>query len=385
MSRKAILSLILLFAAAVPAAAYSGAHDVRSLRQLAAADLVVVGTVEACETRLLPDNATAAELAERGARGGVPGALLTDCKIRIDEVWKGRAPSGTVTVTQPGGRYGGAVLSTFEEPLFAPGGRELLFLTDVSGDRVWAPGRAGYMAARGTRFRVGEDGMLSSSVPGPVAGAYAGRELAHMAADFHRVAAAPPEKLSREEALKAALDGTHLVVEGRIAEVSRVRLLPDEGKPQAWIDQMLAEGKVPGQLVTEYAVEVERVLHSGELPGRRPVAAGDVITVARWGGRYRGVTQTEAGPPLSVGGREVLLLRDLAVYGEEDPRWQEGRVFYGLTDSKLGRFRIDPEGRLTAFSERSLGSFYHGRKVELLARDLEQHAAERRRPAPERR
>ncbi len=67
------------------------------------------------------------------------------------------------------------------------------------------------------------------------------------------------------------------------------------------------------------------------------------------------------------------------MYGEEDPRWKQGRVLYGLTDSKLGRFRIGPDGRLAAFSERSLGSFYHGREVEQLARDLEPRTSPERR------
>jgi hypothetical protein len=380
MNGKTMLPLVLLLAAAVPAMAYSGPRGARSLSQLATADLAIVGTVTACETRLLPDNATAAELAERESRGEVPGALVSDCRVRVESVWKGRAPSGEVTVSQYGGRHGETVRSSGEDPLFQPGDRELLFLTDVSGDRIWAPGRSGYLAGRGTRFRIGGDGTLSSHVPGPLAAAWTGRSLAHLEGEVRRVTALLPDGPSREEALKSALDGTRLVVEGRIAAVSRVRLLPGEGKPQAWIDQMLAEGKMPGQLVTEYAVEVERVLHASRLPGRPQVAPGDVITVARWGGRYRGVTQeTEAGPPFAVGDREVLLLRDLAVYGEEDPRWQQGRVLYGLTDSKLGRFRIGPDGRLAAFSERSLGSFYHGREVEQLARDLEPRTSPERR------
>lgn len=373
--RGCCLALALAALGAAPLAATDAlVPEARTLKQLAASDLVLVGTVGGCTTRALADNATQAEIAERVERGDPPGSLLTDCQVEVESVWKGDAELSVVTVIQHGGTWGARRHEVLDHPLLQTGIREVLFLIDVSGDRVYAPGRSGWLLTPGARLRVGGDGRLSGYTAGPVPEGYAGLALADLEDAFQRVAPTAVTPPTREEAERSTLAGTSAVVVGKIGALRAPRLLPAEGKPQSWINQMLAEGKMPGQLITEFEIEVERVIctrsPAGLMSAVSAPAVGDRLRVARWGGTYQGVTQiTEPGPDFVTGAREVLFLRDLAQQAD-DPRYRSGSVVYALIDSALGRFRVTTAGTLSAFSPRGLGAFYAGADLEQLAADL---------------
>jgi cysteine-rich repeat protein len=79
---------------------------------VAGADAVVVGRVTAME-----------------AGETLPGAIHTRVTVAVEEALKGSAPSGSLTLQQPGGAYGGRALYIDGAPEFRPGERVLLFVT----------------------------------------------------------------------------------------------------------------------------------------------------------------------------------------------------------------------------------------------------------------
>ena len=78
---------------------------------------------------------------------------------------------------------------------------------------------------------------------------------------------------------------------------------------------MLAEGKMPGLVLTDYTIVVDKVLSDKRLayprffPNYKSLQPGQTIIVMRKGGTYKGVTKIEeAGPAFVLGSQEVLFL-----------------------------------------------------------------------------
>lgn len=370
-----------------------------TLQELTLADLIVEGTVTRQETRVIQYHATEAELAEREARGDATGIPFTDFEVTIDKVLKGRAPSTTVTVTQFGGTYKDLTIIDPEDPLFQLGDRVILFLRDISGDPIQAPGQIKYMVvAPAGRFRIEKDNTLSIHLPdsrNPVADAYRGKDKSELEKNILDLVGKLSPESAKEEVLQNTLTGSDLVVEGTIQDIREVRLIPDEGKSEEWIDQMLVEGKMPGLVVTDYTIMVDKVLldkfanQPRFFPDRKPIESGQTIIVTRLGGTYKGVTKIEEpSSPFEIGSREIMFLRDLSLmsnfisYG--DPG--DGLVRYSPTDSRLGRLLIGPNNKLIAFTTKGLGGIYGGQDVEQLEQDiaefLKTHPFNQNIPAP---
>lgn len=90
--------------------------------------------------------------------------------------------------------------------------------------------------------------------------------------------------------------------------------------------------------------------------------------MTRQGGTYRGVTKIEEpSPPFEMGSREVLLLSGFSLTNYDVP--DDGQARYS-TDSRMGRFLIGPDNRLTAFTTKGLGGIYSGQDIGQLERDI---------------
>jgi hypothetical protein len=68
---------------------------------------------------------------------------FTDFEVEVVEIFKGKAEA-TLTIMQNGGELNGQRYAMVGEPLLQVNGEYVLFLVDMSGDEVHAPGRALY-------------------------------------------------------------------------------------------------------------------------------------------------------------------------------------------------------------------------------------------------
>jgi len=139
-----------------------------SLQQFPPPDLIIEGTIASEQKLWIPDTtASKAELADRQARGLPIGVNATDYQVTIDKVLYGQAPSTTLIIAPNGAQY-------------KVGDRALLFLTDISGDPIRAPGQTKYMVmVSDGQFRIEKDNTLSSHRPKsgyPLADTYRGKD-----------------------------------------------------------------------------------------------------------------------------------------------------------------------------------------------------------------
>ncbi|HET7091433.1 MAG TPA: hypothetical protein VFL17_22605 [Anaerolineae bacterium] len=342
--------------------------EIRSLEELLKADLIIEGEIVDKQTHWITDTtATNAELADRQARGLPIGTDVLEYQVAVDKVLHGQAPSATIVVTPH--------IATYEI-----GDRAILFLVDISGDPIEAPGQTKYaiMASAG-QFRIEKDNTLFSikrKGMNPFADTYRGKDKGVLEKDTLDLVAKLP-KPAKEELLPTALsgyNGAELVIEGTIQGIQEVHFINSMEKPQEWIDQMLAEGKMPGLLLTDYTVTVDKVLFDKRadnprfFPDWKPLEPGQTILVTRQGGTYRGVTKIEEpGPPFELGSREILFLSGFSLINYDVP--DDGQVRYS-TDSRRGRFLIGADGTLTAFTAQGLGGIYGGQDVGQLEQDI---------------
>lgn len=73
----------------------------------------------------------------------IPGAIFTDSSAVVLQMFKGR-PADRIIILQNGGSYGNYTEYNADDPVFQPNTRSLLFLRDISGDAVQAPGAVKY-------------------------------------------------------------------------------------------------------------------------------------------------------------------------------------------------------------------------------------------------
>jgi hypothetical protein len=349
--------------------------DDKSLQDLMHADLVIEGKVVHQTSRLIQPRATETELHDSSV-----GTPFTDSEVVIDKVLKGQYSSPTVVVVQFGGTVNDYTVVDPEEPLLQIGDTVILFLRDISGDPAQAPGQTKYMiTVPSGLFRIDSNENLSthlSPASAGVADTYRGKDKSVLEKDIQDLAAKLPQP--KAVAFNNAVGGAHLVIEATIKEIKEVRLIPEEGKSEGWIKQMLSEGKMPGDVYTDYVVTINKVLFDKFsdqprfFPDRKPLQPGQTIIVTWRGGTYEGVTQTyERGVPFEVGGREVMFLQDIGIMtGDPDyhsPRYQ---VRYSLVDSVRARLPIGHDGTFAALDGRGLSDFYAGQSVEQLEKDL---------------
>ncbi|HEY4688388.1 MAG TPA: hypothetical protein VIK33_03685 [Anaerolineae bacterium] len=359
--------------------------EITGLQQLVSSDLIIEGTITGENTRFVPDiTATEAELDERRAQGLPIGVDVAEYEVTIDQVLKGRVDSSTVIVI-PAGAGTAAPIQV--------GDRVILFLVDISGDPVYAPDQTKYrVIAPEGQFRVEEDNTLFvyAPAPSPLTESYRGKDKSVLEKDILDLVAKLPQP-TKEEVLQNARNGADLVIEGTIQGVGEVHFINAMEKPQEWIDQMLAEGKMPGLVLTDYTITVDKVLsdkYAGNprfFPNWKPLEPGQTIIVTRQGGTYKGVTKLEEpGPLFEIGSREVLFLVGTSLTNYDVPN--DGQSRYS-TDSRLGRLLIGSDNRLTAFTTKGLGGFYGGQSLDQLeqaiAEFLAQHPLTREEvPAP---
>jgi hypothetical protein len=203
--------------------------------------------------------------------------------------------------------------------------------------------------------------------------AESGRDKGVLEKDILNLVAEWP-KPTKEEVLQVALNGADLVIEGTIQGIREVHFVNALEKPQEWIDQMLAEGKMPGLVLTDYTIVVDKVLFEKRayyprfFPDWKPLEPGSTIIVTRRGGTYKGVIQIEEpGPPFEVGSQEVLFLTGFSLINFDAP--DDGQSRYS-TDSRIGRFLIEPDNTLTAFTAKGLGGFYDGQSLDQMEQDI---------------
>jgi len=341
-------------------------HPFTSLEELVSADLIIEGTIASETTRRIPDTtSTNAEIAERQARGEQTDRIVTEYEVTIDRVLKGQVNSRTVTVIPAG--------------VAAPvqvGNRVILFLVDISGDPFWASGQTKYgVIAPEGQFRVEEDNTLFAYAPPPrtLTESYRGKDKSVLEKDILDLVAKLPQP-TKAEILQNTLNGAELVIEGTIQGIHQVHFINALEKPQKWIDQMLAEGKTPGLVLTDYAITVDKVLFDKRayyprfFPDWKPLEPGQTIIVTRQGGTYQGVTKIEEpGPAFEIGSREILFLSGFSLINYDVP--DDGQARFS-TDSKMGRFLIGADNTLTAFTTRGLGGIHGGQGVTQLEQDI---------------
>jgi hypothetical protein len=329
------------------------------------ADLIVEGIITGKQTHWVTDTtATEAELADRRARGLSTGTDVLEYQVAIDKVWNGQAPAATIVVAPA-------------SPTYEVGDHAILFLEDISGDPIRAPGQTKYavMTSAG-QFRIEKDNTLSSAkIKGtnPMVDAYRGKDKSVLEQDIQDLVAKLPQP-TKADVLQQTLQSSGIVIIGTVQDVQDVHFVNSLEKSQKEIDQLLAEGKMPGLLLTDYAVTVDKVLYDmrGDnprfFPDWKPLQPGQTIIVTRQGGTYKGVTKIEeAGPAFETGQQEVLFLSNFSLTNYDLP--DDGQARYS-TDARLGRLLIGPDGNLVAFTTRGLGGFFGGQSVEQLEKDL---------------
>ncbi len=339
--------------------------EVTSLEGLLQSDLIIEGTIAGEQTRWITDTtATNAEIADRQARGLPTGTTVLEYQVTIDKVLKGQAPSGTITVAPAHAKY-------------KAGDRAILFLRDISGDPIQAPGQTKYAILTSSgQFRIEKDNTLSSTKRegmNPVVDTYRGKDKSVLEKDIQDLVAKLP-KPTKEEILQKQVTGADLIILGTIQDVRDVHFVNSMEKSQQEIDQLLAEGKMPGLVLTDYTIVVDKVLSDKRLayprffPDYKPLQPGQTIIVMRQGGTYKGVTQIEeAGPAFVPGSQEVLFLVGTSLKNYDLPDDGQDRF---STDSRLGRLLIGSDGKLTAFAARGVGGLYGGQSVDQLAQDI---------------
>lgn len=331
-------------------------------------DLIIEGIVTSEITRWVQyTDLTNAELAERQARGEPTGVFGTDYEITIDTVLKGQPDSMTITVIAWGSEYSDTRLQV--------GDRVILFLRERARPAV-TPDQTEYMViAPEGQFRIEKDNTLFTYVPpsrNPVADKYRGQDKSVLERDILDLVARLP-KPTKEGTLEEALRSTMIVIEGTIQGIREVHFINTREKPQEWIDQMFAEGKMPGLVLTDYTVTVDKVLFALPpnpkfSPDWTPPTPGQTIIVTRYGGTYRGVTSIEEpGPLFEIGSREVLFLVPFNFPDDNFP--DDNQVRY-TTDSRMGRFLIGSDNKLIAFTTKDLGGFYGGQDLHQLEQDI---------------
>ena len=351
-----------------------------SLQELfAMSEVIIEGTIRHENTRTVPDDtATNAELAERKALGASTDRLIIDYEVTVDKVLKGAADAATITVFPGGSRAEYEILPPGENSSFLHvGDRDILFLREYSDPSLKTSGPTTYAAlAPEGQFRVEKDNTISSYIPKscePVVDLYRGKDKSVLEQDIQELVAESP-KPTKADVLQETLKSTGIVVEGTIQGVRGVHFVNSLEKSQQEIDQLLAEGKMPGLVLTDYAIMVDKVLydmrgdHPKFFPDWKPLEPGEIIIVTRQGGTYRGVTKVEEpGPAFEVGNREVLFLSGFSLKNYDLP--DDGQVRYS-TDSRLGRLLIGSDGQLAAFTTRGVGGLFGGQSLEQLEKDL---------------
>jgi hypothetical protein len=339
--------------------------EIESLEELLKADLVIEGKIVDIQTHWVTDTtATEAELADRQAHGLPMGADILEYQVAVDEVLSGQAPAATITVAP--------ALATYQI-----GDQVILFLRDISGDPIQAPGQTKYAILTSSgQFRIEKDNTLSSikrKGMNSVADTYRGKDKSVLEKDIQDLVAKLPQP-TKADILQNALKSSGIVILGTVQEARDVHFVNSFEKPQEWIDQMLAEGKMPGLLLTDYAVTVDKVLYDmrGDnprfFPDWKPLEPGQTIIVTRQGGTYKGVTKIEeAGPAFETGQQEVLFLSNFSLTNYDLP--DDGQARYS-TDARLGRLLIGPDGNLVTFTPRGIGGLFGGQSVEQLEKDL---------------
>jgi hypothetical protein len=329
-------------------------------------DLIIEGTITSEMTQWVQyTDLTNAELAQREAAGLPTGALAIYYKVMIDKVLKGQTNETTVTVTPAASEY--------SDPSLQVGDRVILFLRERETPTI-APGQTEYMViAPEGQFRIEKDNTLSTYLPpsrNPVADTYRGQDKSILEKGILDLVSRLPQP-TKEEALEKALSSATIVIKGTIQGIRQVHFINALEKPQEWIDQMLAEGKMPGLVLTDYTVIVDRVLFEMApyqprfFPDWKPLQPGQTIIVTRQGGTYRGVTSVEEpGAPFEIGSQEVLFLVPTSFDIPDD-----AQVRY-TTDSRRGRFLIGPDNKLIAFTTKGLGAFYDGQNLHQLEQDI---------------
>jgi hypothetical protein len=129
------------------------------------ADLVVRARVsEAPVTRVLRNELPVMDESGKLTRYQTDEMLFSDTVFDILEVFSGEAPS-KLTVMQTGGTSRGKPRSSIEvrdDPLYHLGEEYVLFLVDISGDPVQAPGRVLYRTVNPFgRYRIEGERVLS--------------------------------------------------------------------------------------------------------------------------------------------------------------------------------------------------------------------------------
>lgn len=100
----------------------------------------------------------------------IGGIVFTDYVVRVDKVLKGSLVQGQeIVVVQTGGSYNGRTMQLEDDPLFESGEQAILFLKDISGDKIHAPDSQKFIV-NGTpqaRFRItgGQISALLSDDP----------------------------------------------------------------------------------------------------------------------------------------------------------------------------------------------------------------------------
>jgi hypothetical protein len=343
----------------------SNEFELTSLEELLKADLIIEGTIAGEQKMWIPDTtATKAELAERQARGLPIGVNATDYQVIIDKILNGQIPTGTILVAPASGTY-------------QVGDRAILFLRDISGDSIRAPGQTKYAILTSSgQFRIEKDNTLSSSKRkgmNPLVDAYRGKDKSVLEKDIADLVAKLP-KPTKEEILQKQVPSADLIIVGTIQGVGEVHFVNSLEKSQQEIDQLLAEGKMPGLVLTDYVVVIDKVLSDKLIhyprffPDRKPLEPGQTIIVMRQGGTYKGVTKfEEPGPAFEIGSQEVLFLVSASLKNYDLP--DDGQARYS-TDSRLGRLLIGTDGKLTAFTTRDVGGLYGGQAVDQLEQDI---------------
>jgi len=340
--------------------------QISSLQEFLKADLIIEGRIVGTQTHWVTDTtATNAELADRQARGLPIGTYVFGYQVAVDKVLNGQAPSATIVVAP--------AIVTYEI-----GDRVILFLRDISGDPIQALGQTKYavMTSAG-QFRIEKDSTLFSFKEkgvNPLVDTYRGIGKDVLEKDIQNLIAQLP-KPNKLDVLRQTLKSTGIVIEGTIQSVQAVHFVNSAEKSQQEIDQLLAEGKIVGLVLTDYVVTVNKVLYDmrGDnpkyFPDWKPLQPGQTIIVTRQGGTYRGVTQiAEAGSAFVIGDQEVLFLSNFSLTNYDVP--DDGQVRYS-TNSQTGRFLIGSDKNLKAFSARGLGEFYARQGLDQLEQDID--------------
>jgi hypothetical protein len=372
-----------------------GPIAISSLEQLISSDLIIEGKIKTEKTLFVPDTtATNAELADRQARGLPIGVDVTTYEVAVDKVLKGAIESANITVDLSYIRhvYSNGDLHNNPTPPQV-GDRVILALADISVDPTRAPDQAKYrVLASSGQFRIEKDDTLSSYIPeehNPIADTYRGKDKNVLEKDIQDLVAKMP-KPSKADVLQQTLQSSGIVIIGTVQGARDVHFVNSSEKSQKEIDQLLAEGKMPGLLLTDYAVTVDKVLYDmrGDnprfFPDWKPLEPGQTIIVTRQGGTYKGVTKLEeAGPVFEAGQQEVLFLGNFSLTNYDLP--DDGQARYS-TDARLGRLLIGKDGNLAAFTPRGVGGLFGGQSVEQLEKDLAEflkaQSANQMNPAP---